>query len=277
MARQHLRAEIVLGTSGEGAVAALGGRVPDVLLMSPLLSQRDETTLSTWLRELGPAAAHVQELSIPMLAEAAPPRPESHGLLRAWRQSGVKTAIPEGCELDHFAREVAAYVQLAATQRVVPDCPPLVEAPPEPEPLPGLAHPTGTTEAADVAAAPPATEAVAAIKDAMVAVDDESSWVAVILDPLCEPPGLPGQEPDQARLPPNTETPPKPALPGKPSTVAKRKRARRASNTAPQDEWGLFDPEQCGFAALVARLDEITEHTDAEQTGGNTTVRLLAY
>jgi hypothetical protein len=25
-----------------------------------------------------------------------------------------------------------------------------------------------------------------------------------------------------------------------------------------QDEWGFFDPAQCGFAALLAKLDEIT-------------------
>jgi hypothetical protein len=25
-----------------------------------------------------------------------------------------------------------------------------------------------------------------------------------------------------------------------------------------QDEWGLFDPQQCGFAALLDKLDEIT-------------------
>jgi hypothetical protein len=29
-----------------------------------------------------------------------------------------------------------------------------------------------------------------------------------------------------------------------------------------QDEWGIFDPEQCGFAALIAKLDEIIENTD---------------
>jgi hypothetical protein len=26
-----------------------------------------------------------------------------------------------------------------------------------------------------------------------------------------------------------------------------------------QDEWGFFDPEQCGFAALLAKLDEVTD------------------
>ena len=35
------------------------------------------------------------------------------------------------------------------------------------------------------------------------------------------------------------------------------RRTRRAKPI--QDEWGFFDPEQCGFAALLAKLDEITE------------------
>jgi hypothetical protein len=39
---------------------------------------------------------------------------------------------------------------------------------------------------------------------------------------------------------------------------------RRSRKAKPiQDEWGFFDPEQCGFAALLAKLDEITE--DAEE------------
>jgi len=40
---------------------------------------------------------------------------------------------------------------------------------------------------------------------------------------------------------------------------------RRSRRSKPiQDEWGFFDPEQCGFAALLAKLDEITE--GAEET-----------
>jgi len=34
-----------------------------------------------------------------------------------------------------------------------------------------------------------------------------------------------------------------------------RRRARRAQPA--QDEWGFFDPSQCGFPALIAKLDEI--------------------
>jgi hypothetical protein len=29
-----------------------------------------------------------------------------------------------------------------------------------------------------------------------------------------------------------------------------------------QDEWGFFDPDQCGFAALLAKLNEITDAGD---------------
>ena len=31
-----------------------------------------------------------------------------------------------------------------------------------------------------------------------------------------------------------------------------------------QDEWGFFDPEQCGFAALLAKLEEITDTEEPE-------------
>ena len=38
---------------------------------------------------------------------------------------------------------------------------------------------------------------------------------------------------------------------------------KRANAAKPaQDEWGFFDPEQCGFAALLAKLDEITHVND---------------
>ncbi|HKT79060.1 MAG TPA: hypothetical protein VJP86_02485 [Vicinamibacterales bacterium] len=35
-----------------------------------------------------------------------------------------------------------------------------------------------------------------------------------------------------------------------------------------QDEWGMFDPVQCGFAALLAKLDEVT---DKDETAGEPT------
>ena len=38
------------------------------------------------------------------------------------------------------------------------------------------------------------------------------------------------------------------------------KKARAPKKAKPvQDEWGFFDPEQCGFSTLLAKLDEITD------------------
>ena len=50
----------------------------------------------------------------------------------------------------------------------------------------------------------------------------------------------------------------------KPDTLAPVPRRSRKSKPV-QDEWGFFDPEQCGFAALLAKLDEITEGTEDKE------------
>jgi hypothetical protein len=42
----------------------------------------------------------------------------------------------------------------------------------------------------------------------------------------------------------------------------KKQKAHASKDKPAQDEWGFFDPEQCGFSALLAKLDEITEVTD---------------
>jgi hypothetical protein len=47
------------------------------------------------------------------------------------------------------------------------------------------------------------------------------------------------------------------------STAPAAKRRPRAPKPA-QDEWGFFDPDQCGFRALIARLDAIAEVEDTE-------------
>jgi hypothetical protein len=39
-------------------------------------------------------------------------------------------------------------------------------------------------------------------------------------------------------------------------------RRAQARHKPIQDEWGFFDPEQCGFAALLAKLDEIIDTDD---------------
>jgi hypothetical protein len=52
--------------------------------------------------------------------------------------------------------------------------------------------------------------------------------------------------------------PPPPAPAEKLSTLTPRAKAPKPV----QDQWGLFDPEQCGFAALRAKLDEISSREE---------------
>jgi len=43
--------------------------------------------------------------------------------------------------------------------------------------------------------------------------------------------------------------------------------ARRRPKVKPiEDEWGFFDPDQCGFAALLAKLEEIADGDDTPVT-----------
>jgi hypothetical protein len=41
--------------------------------------------------------------------------------------------------------------------------------------------------------------------------------------------------------------------------LVKKPRPQAKKAKPVQDEWGFFDPEQCGFSTLLAKLDEITE------------------
>jgi hypothetical protein len=54
---------------------------------------------------------------------------------------------------------------------------------------------------------------------------------------------------------------PSPRSPSVLDTVT-RTRKRPGLAKPAQDEWGFFDPDQCGFAALLAKLDEITHLND---------------
>jgi hypothetical protein len=57
---------------------------------------------------------------------------------------------------------------------------------------------------------------------------------------------------------------------------AKAKAAHSEPQTeAVQDEWGMFDPNRCGFAAVVDKLDEVAEKKEKQQQRGK--VRLISY
>jgi hypothetical protein len=118
--RGRLHAELILGESAERALAALGPRVPDLILTSALLSPKDESALGERLRALNGAAAHVQTLTTPVLAT-------SHGrglvsgragsVLSALRREKPSSDAPAGCDPAVFAEQCREYLERAETDR----------------------------------------------------------------------------------------------------------------------------------------------------------------
>src|SRR5688500_2212073 len=111
-----LQAELVQRTTATEALAALHGRVPDLVLTSSLISPRDDSALAAHLRALGAAAAHVQTVTIPLLGTAAPARARG-GMLAALRREKPQAPMTDGCALDVFADQVRQYLATAEEQK----------------------------------------------------------------------------------------------------------------------------------------------------------------
>jgi hypothetical protein len=81
------------------------------------------------------------------------------------------------------------------------------------------------------------------------------------IDALEDVAGIDGQTPaaDTEPSPGDVKTPAR-REPGDKSKKRQEKgRGGRARGADGRDEWGVFDPNQCGFSALVNKLDEVTE------------------
>lgn len=112
--RRRVGAELILVDTTGQALDAIGNRVPDLLLVPALLSPQDDAALAAALRVIA-AAAHVQMLTIPVLA---PPRSKarSGGMLAALRR-GRSPSPPEGCDPAVFAEQISSYLQAVAEER----------------------------------------------------------------------------------------------------------------------------------------------------------------
>jgi len=280
MARAHLRAELLVAPTAAQAVEALDGRVPDVLLTAPLLPSHEETIIADYLRELGAAAAHVQTLTIPLLA--APGGERDRPVLSAFRRGRgrAQSTEAEGCDPAVFAEQITEYLREARERRVVAT---VVEAPPQaPPPSSDESHP-------DMLPAPRSLLKKETISELLArlfpsgAQDDEnsSSEVPETLEAATEtyelqPPagvGLVESRQEEPSSLPATNVRqfvamPVDAQPAVDVAVAVSVNVGTHMVTAPpikrgpktqplRDEWGFFDPKQCGFPALVAKLDEI--------------------
>jgi hypothetical protein len=166
MVRGRLRAELVLGDTAERALAALGDRVPDLVLTTTLLSPRDEAELTDRLRTLDGAAAHLQTLTIPVLASPSARRSsKSGGMLSGLLRDRGEDDPADGCDPAFFAEQCKEYLQRAASEKAASlkakdDDEPIVITPAVIEPTAALApvelqQPAGTTAFAEAATVQP--------------------------------------------------------------------------------------------------------------------------
>jgi hypothetical protein len=116
IARGRLHAELVLEATAERALAALGDRIPDLILTAALLSPKDEAALAGRLRALNSAAAHIHTLTIPALASPRS-RPRIGGVLSALRREKSLSSEPDGCDPAVFAEQCATYLERAMAGR----------------------------------------------------------------------------------------------------------------------------------------------------------------
>src|SRR6185436_6864065 len=114
--RHRVGAELILADTTEGALDAIGNRVPDLVLVPALLSPQDDAALAAALRVIA-VAAHVRTLTIPVLSSGIKRSPDAGGgLLAKWRKRAASPE-PQGCDPAVFGEQIAAYLEEVAAER----------------------------------------------------------------------------------------------------------------------------------------------------------------
>ena len=155
--REKALADVVVVDSLEAAIETMRTTMPDVLLLSALLSPRDEDELVTHLKTLD-HAGHLQTHTIPQLASTLNGGEEraSKGLLSAFRRKKEASTVA-GCDPDMFAEEIRAYLERAADKRHQLQQMPAV-ATPKPSYNPASHAHAAASESEDAAAGAPAPD-----------------------------------------------------------------------------------------------------------------------
>ena len=139
--REHADAKVLVVESKDSAIAAIQRQTPDLVLVSALLSPRDESEIVDCIKAL-PNATHLQTLTIPLLRSNQPKQAQAQGRFSIFRKRR-QTAGTEGCDPRKFAEEVSEYLGHAAVLRRVGVASMQAQDPPE-------AHEMATAELDDL-------------------------------------------------------------------------------------------------------------------------------
>jgi hypothetical protein len=310
--RGRRNTDVVMVKSAETALAAMAGRVPDVVLTSQLLSPQEEQRLADWLKDLGPVAGHVQALTIPILATSEKKIEQPRGLLSGLRRR-ADNAGSQGCEPEAFAEHVASYLEQGQVERLeTGDAAPEAVAPATekeegawlltqtPQAAPAIDPPVAEIDTAPIVHLNPAYELppevvaephVTAAGERQVLTMPPAVIPLPDLEVVFPPPEIitvrdgewehvraaARQDGDTAMIPTTTFIAPPPGLaPLRPDVPASTPVVAASDAPPVMDEWGLFDPSKCGFAALLDKLDEITEEERRAQSV-ESSVRIVTH
>ncbi len=118
--------------STDEVLAAMAEQIPDLILMSPLLSSQDEEQIVARLASLGAGASHVQLLTIPRVISSQTEKKRRFG----WQSKKHSSAT--GFDPVEFLNEVAVYLDQASQLRHVNHAVSAPTAEERPDTLPGL-------------------------------------------------------------------------------------------------------------------------------------------
>jgi len=110
--KERVQADVVVVDSRDAAIAAIRTTIPDVLLLSALLSPRDEADLIAHLRTLE-GASHLQTHTIPQLASTLDDDGDGGGLFSSFRRKKRPEPGFAGCDPDLFADEIRVFLKRA--------------------------------------------------------------------------------------------------------------------------------------------------------------------
>ena len=188
---KRVGAELVMVDSTLEAVDEIARRMPDLILLSALLSPRDEDALIAHLRTL-PGASHLQTITIPQFRTAGARAPEKKGGL--FRKKS-KAPAPAGCDPMAFAEEVVAHLKDACELRNRPQATkPSLSATAEPAPEHLIDEPIASASAFDTT--PFRSQYVAPEPEPFIAAPESCSMApdAPVIQPDVIEPGAPPAE-----------------------------------------------------------------------------------
>jgi hypothetical protein len=249
LAPSCIDAEIVIVDSLDAALEMLASAAPDLILTPLLISPDDDAALGARLRALDSQGVHLQRLVTPSLGsgDAQPPVPgKKGGLLNRIRNPKRAKAAADGCDPSVFAAQVNECLARVAAERHDRQSAFREEAPPVLE--------TGANEDEPSVITPPGPDELHATRDgigehAMATIEDAL--------PQRSGPAARAKRPKPQRSDQRSGSAPQPP------SLSLAKRPTPAVRPM-QDEWGLYDPEQCGFSALLERLQQLAD-TQAEE------------